>query len=269
MSATDAGGHGGLVERTAIRLLGGFAVRHRGQDLALSGDGRRLVAFLALRTGRVPRAFVAGNLWLEGSQERAFANLRSTLWRVRSHAADLISADSEAVSLSDDVDIDVRIACGVASQLFSDSCTPTCDPSVIDLFTEELLPGWYDDFVLLERESLRQQALHALETMADRLCDAESHGAAMHAAMASVRLDRLRESAHRIVIRIHVAEGNYSEARRHHEEYADLLQDELGLAPSPSFARLLEQLPAVSSDDHPLRFSRARRSRILVASRPS
>ena len=49
-----------------------------------------------------------------------------------------------------------------------------------------------------------------------------------------------RESAHRTVVRVHLAEGNVVEALRAYEQFRDMLADELGVQPSSQFARLVE-----------------------------
>jgi DNA-binding SARP family transcriptional activator len=54
----------------------------------------------------------------------------------------------------------------------------------------------------------------------------------MEVALASIRSEPLRESAHRAVISVHLAEGNPSEALRQFRRYCDLIRAQLGLAPS-------------------------------------
>jgi DNA-binding SARP family transcriptional activator len=48
-----------------------------------------------------------------------------------------------------------------------------------------------------------------------------------------VQAEPLRESAHRSVIAVHLAEGNHAEALRQYDGYRRLLASELGLRPSP------------------------------------
>ena len=45
----------------------------------------------------------------------------------------------------------------------------------------ELLPGWYDDWVIAAREAFRQLRLHALETLCLWLIDGGSHALAVQA----------------------------------------------------------------------------------------
>ena len=61
----------------------------------------------------------------------------------------------------------------------------------------ELLPGWYEDWVLLERERLRQLRLHTLEAMADRLARAGRYGEAVQAAYVAVGMAAAGERAPR------------------------------------------------------------------------
>jgi DNA-binding SARP family transcriptional activator len=103
----------------------------------------------------------------------------------------------------------------------------------------ELLPGWYDDWVLIARERLRQLRLHALEVLADKLAHVGRYGEALQAAYAAVDTEPLRESAHRAVVRVHLAEGNTAEAVRAYQAFRDMLTDELGVAPSNQMDELL------------------------------
>ena len=109
----------------------------------------------------------------------------------------------------------------------------------------DLLPDWSDEWLTAERERLRQLRLHVLETVAARLAAEGLFGMAMEAALAALRSDPLRESAHRAVIRIHLAEGNLAEAVHAYRQCQSLLARELGVAPSEEAARLVAALPAL------------------------
>ncbi|GAA2015096.1 hypothetical protein GCM10009839_07800 [Catenulispora yoronensis] len=104
----------------------------------------------------------------------------------------------------------------------------------------ELLPGWYEDWVLLERERLRQRFLHSIEDVARRELRAGNFATALEAVLLALRSEPLRESPHRLMLEIHLAEGNYSEAVHTYHAYRILLCRELGVSPSPGMRRLLE-----------------------------
>jgi DNA-binding SARP family transcriptional activator len=105
-------------------------------------------------------------------------------------------------------------------------------------FGSEFLPGWYEEWVLVERERMRQLCLHALESIAARRAEHHMYGAAIQALLASIALDELRESPRRMMMAIHIAEGNPTEAIRHFDDYVLLLDRAMGLAPSAEMQQL-------------------------------
>lgn len=109
----------------------------------------------------------------------------------------------------------------------------------IELLSLDCLPDWYEDWVLSEAEEWRQLRLHALDALASGLADASRFGEALAAALAAVRADPLRESAWATLIRVHLAEGNQSEALRMFEQYRELITRELGIEPTPALRALL------------------------------
>ncbi len=98
----------------------------------------------------------------------------------------------------------------------------------IAALSSDLLPDWYDDWVIFEAEEWRQLRLHALEALATSLAEAHRYGDAAEAALAAIHADSLRESVRAVLIRIHLAEGNQSEALREFERYRGELLTELG-----------------------------------------
>lgn len=225
--------------RAVVRLLGGFGVSQGDHEVVLPSDAQRLLAFLALRKGRQSRSSVAGNLWSECSQDRAFCSLRSALWRLNRTTSELVRVDAYWVALADQVEVDVDALDAVADRACSAANAVPIRGWDRRPFTKELLPGWHDEWATVERERVRQVSLHTLEAMSDRLRNEGLFASAIQAALAAIDLDPLRESSHRCLIRIHFAEGNRSEAIRAYGEYSDLLRSELDIEPSPKIRELM------------------------------
>ncbi|MCW2715095.1 MAG: putative DNA-binding transcriptional activator of the family [Frankiales bacterium] len=225
-----------------LRLLGAFALSSDGQLHALPRGGQRLLAYLALQPGR-ERELVAGTLWPDVVATRALGNLRSTLWRL-SRAGLRLSACGPSLSLPPDVDVDVHRLFRAAVERRQSEVDAETHAWFWSAGADELLPGWYDDWVLVERERLRQLRLHVGEAMAERLCRSGQHAAALQVALQVVAFEPLRESAHRLVISVHLAEGNISEAVRQYRTCCALLSAELGVGPSPLLQRLVQGAPA-------------------------
>jgi DNA-binding SARP family transcriptional activator len=227
-----------------LSLLRGFELSCDGAVIPMVMSAQRLLAFLALQDRALPRAYIAGLLWGDVPENRAFGNLRSALWRLRLPALSAVEGVNDHLRLSSAVSVDVRDAHGVARRLLAGSCP--CPGESVDqrAFEGELLPGWYEDWILIERERHRQLSLHALETLCERLSAAGRFGEAVLAGMAAVAAEPLRESAQRVLIRTHLREGNPGEAIRQYRLYGELLHEELGLRPSQAITELVREIEA-------------------------
>ena len=200
---------------------------------------RRLVTYLSLR-GPTPREEVAAVLWPEAASDRASGSLRTALWRLRSVHPHLVLCDGDSARLHPDVQVDVDELVEDVRRLDAGELPPRLRAVPRYVLDGDLAVGWYDDWVLLERERVRQLRLHALEALALALADEGRFCLALEAALAAVRCEPLRESAHRVVVAVHLREGNRSEALRHMQAYRVLLDRELGVLPSPALLSLLD-----------------------------
>jgi SARP family transcriptional regulator, regulator of embCAB operon len=228
-----------------VAMLGGFALFWGARLLALPRASQRLLAFLALHGGAVERSAVAGTLWPDASERQAYSNLRAALWRLGSTAREALATTKLELGLAEGVAVDIRHSRALARRLLEPAVAP--DPSDLSMaaaaaLSADLLPDWYDDWVLIQAEEWRQLRLHALEALASRLTATGRWGEAAVAAGAAVRAEPLRESAHAVLIQVHLAEGNQSEAVREFERYRALLQAELGLEPTPRLRQLVQGL---------------------------
>ena len=231
-----------MVIAPELGLLHGFEVRVGGRPLELPISVQRLVAFLALHERPLQRLYVAGNLWLDSSEERANASLRTALWRLGRQGGPLVLVNGNQVALAPDVTVDLLEVRRQAQRVLRRE-TPLLQDFDDLCVAGELLPDWYDDWVLIERERFRQLRLHALDTLCEELTAAGRYAAAIEAGHASVAAEPLRESAHRLLVAAYLAEGNPGEAIRQYRFFRDLLRTELGLEPSQQMERLVTRLP--------------------------
>lgn len=228
----------------ALHLFGGPFVSIDGRRREIPEGSKRLLVFVALRRRRVERRYAAGVLWPVGSDDRAAGNLRSALWRLRGAGIDLLMVDKCSLRLCDDVEVDLETVSDWALRLIADNARPEelgLLPSWSDAL--DLLPGWYDDWALVERERLRQRMLHGLEALSHQLVGSGRFGEAVEAAMEAVAVEPLRESAQRALLVAHLAEGNRVEGRRCLQSYRELLWRELGVEPAAELTALLQAFP--------------------------
>jgi DNA-binding SARP family transcriptional activator len=235
----------GLGSDLDLALMRAFELRKGGRRVQLPLNTQRLVALLALRDRPLHRVHVAGTLWLEGSDERARANLRTAVWRLRSLDPHLIETTATHIGLGSCVTVDVHETMRQAQRLLDPASECDGDDLVARL-SADLLPDWYDDWVLLEQERIRQVRLHALEALCERFTAAGRFAGAVEAGVAAVAGEPLRESAQCVLIRAYIAEGNTCEAVRQFESYRRRLRADLGLEPSVKILELLRGIPKVA-----------------------
>jgi DNA-binding SARP family transcriptional activator len=210
--------------RTVLHLLNTFELLRDEDPVHVPVPAQRLLAYLALQVRPAQRRTVARTLWADCDAQQAAGRLRSTLWRLPVLDGErLVRVDNGRLTLSTNVEVDIHVA-------QDDSRTAQLD---VHTLCAEVLSDWSDDWVVIERESLRQVRLHRLEQLSEHARHDGLYAVALQAALAAVSVEPLRESAHRQVMLVHLAEHNPSEALRQFELVRRLLRDELGLAPSP------------------------------------
>lgn len=223
-------------------MLNGFELSVDDKPVGLPISSQRLVAFLALQQHAVRRMFVAGTLWTDSSEQRSLANLRSCLWRTGASCLDVVDGSGACLRLSAGVAIDLVAGTRLAREALACPAQVSAEAIATRVLWDDVLPDWYDDWVVLERERFRQLRMHALETIALSLMAQKRFAEAVDAAHAAVAAEPLRESSHRVLIKVHLAEGNPVEALRDYQVFRRLLADELDLEPSPQIRELLEGL---------------------------
>ncbi|WP_051853394.1 AfsR/SARP family transcriptional regulator [Streptomyces aureocirculatus] len=213
------------------------------EQLEVPASGQQVLARLAL-CGAATRSELAGTLWPDVTETRARASLRTAMWRLNGAGSAISDDRAGTLSLSDRVRVDTQDLISAAHQALSAESPPTTRARVLAIYqtllcARELLPDWQQDWVSFERERLHQLRLHALEALSARLVARGQYAPALEAALESTRVDPLRESAHRAVVSVHLAEHNLTEAVRQYETFRELLLRELGVEPSGQFSTML------------------------------
>ena len=224
-----------------LTLLGGFAMTVDDREVSFSRAVQRLLAFLALHRRSLDRVYVAGSLWGDICENRAHANLRATIWRARIPGAELVRGSATHIAIGSGVDIDYHAAIGRARALLEgrDQVGASQETNQLAL---DLLPGWNEEWVQLERERLRQLRLHALEACCYRCVAAGDTARAIDFGLAAVSSAPLRESAQRSLMSAHIAEGNHAEALSVFDAFRRQLWASCGLHPSTLMDELVAPL---------------------------
>lgn len=223
-----------------VGLIDGFSCAADLQPIALPHGAQRLVALLALSEGPQSRQDLGRMLWPDVPAEHALAALRTTLWRLRRLCPGMI-VGGEPDGLRLIADVDVRDLMSEATIMLDRSvgCLPGSELLGVFRSCLDLLPGWYDDWVLVHRERLLAVRVQVLRVTAARLSAEGRFTEAVDLGLAALRIEPLDEPTHMLVASIHLRQGNASEALRQYRLCARLFADELGVAPSAAFRALL------------------------------
>ena len=208
----------------------------------LPSGPQHLIAYLALH-GRSARTLAAATLWPDHTDQVAAGRLRAVLWRLRHRHTDLpplLEISDTSLSLASDVVVDVDGFVTAAGRLIRCTGEPDEDTAATVLGSAELLPGWYDDWVLAARERLQQLRLGALDALADIRRSQQRRHEALQAAFAATGIEPLHESAHRTIALTHLDNGDIVEAVEHYKQFRAMLDSELGLPPSEQFTNLIQ-----------------------------
>ncbi|MEU4736936.1 AfsR/SARP family transcriptional regulator [Streptomyces fradiae] len=232
----------GKSDPITLRLLKGFALAVGHTSVPVCSSIQRLLAFLALQDMPRSRTYVAGSLWPDVTAARANANLRSSLWRAARMGHPVIDVTARELALSRHIAVDLHEAVALARRLLDGSrpCDDILGMRTLEILSADLLPEWPEnDWMRIEQEQYHQLRLYALEAMTERLTSAKRFGEAVAAGLSAVCTEPLRESAHRVLVKAHLAAGNRAAALRQYEQCRRVLREELGLEPSPSLRALV------------------------------
>ncbi len=230
-----------------IRLLGTFDLRQAGKPIALSSrPAQSLFAYLSLNAGTANRREkLAGMIWPDSSEETARNNLRHALWRVRTA---LKTASAVRFLLTNDL----TISFAKSSEYWLDTNEVeeiSENANVQELTTAlasyqgELLPGFYDEWVFLEREHLsalyehHMARLMALLQVESRWLDILEWGERW------IKIGRTPEPAYRALMLAHAAKGEMPKVATTYERCRKSL-GEYGIEPSEQTRVLYENLKA-------------------------
>jgi DNA-binding SARP family transcriptional activator len=238
-------------EGPTISVLGTFAFRSGDRALALTGGTRKLLALLALRRQPMTRALVAYTLWPDAPEVDASSRLRSALCRLRNSVGDIVDVANLDLQLRPEVGVDLRDSRALVNGLFERpgaALSGRTSSAAVRMLSGDLLPGWDDEWVVADGSEWHQLRLHALEAMAAHLVTEGRCADASLAALAAVRAEPLRESAHGALIKTFLAEGNQTEALDEFNRFRARLGVELGVEPSPRLSGLVVDLRRRSTD---------------------
>jgi DNA-binding SARP family transcriptional activator len=236
-----------------LYLFGPLAISQGEAALPLPGStaARALLAYLCLHRQRPqPRAVLAGLFWPDSPEDRARRSLTQALWQIRHNLPEIILTDAECVHVPGAnqlwIDVEAFRSLLVAGSDITQPSNTQAETlhQAVQLYRGDLLEGFYDDWLLLERERLRETYLGALERLIGLQKAAGRYRLALDLALTLAGADPLREATHREIMRLHTALDRPQAALKQFEACCQILDDELGLGPEPQTVALARQIAA-------------------------
>jgi DNA-binding SARP family transcriptional activator len=224
-----------------LHVLGCFEIVRGEASPAVPLPAQRLIALLALR-GEIGRTHAAGILWPEIEHAHALANLRTALWRLRTLFPGIVRSSGPGLRSDPEATIDLRESEALAHRILREQLPLQQARVASARLCHDLLPGWDDEWLVFDRERFRDLRVHALERLCDRLSALGDHAEAVQCGLLAVQGEPLRESAHRALMRAHVAEGNRARGLQLFRRLERQLDLELQVPPSPATIDLAREL---------------------------
>jgi DNA-binding SARP family transcriptional activator len=246
-----------------IDLLGTFRL-HLGNQLEAGFEYARLqhlLAYFALhRTAPISRQQLAFLFWPDSTDQQALKNLRTLLTRLRrafpevdqfiSVTAQTIQWRLDAPFTLDVAELETAVAQVATAQEANDyTGAAKALATVVAVYTGDLLPGCYDDWILPLRERLQQAYGDALERLVLLLEEHREYSSALPYARRLLSHDPLREAAYHHLIRLHLALGDRTEVLRVCRACETMLEREFGTAMTRATRDLYERL--LKAEDQP------------------
>ncbi|MEJ2303396.1 MAG: AAA family ATPase, partial [Anaerolineales bacterium] len=231
-----------------IYLLGQFKLQADDLPVELpSRPAQSLLAYLVLNAGVTHRREkLAGLLWPEATERNARSYLRQALWRIRK------SLESASLSWEDYLHIsDISVTFDDRSDYWLDADllleTAQAQPvegliQILGLYRGELLPGFYEDWIGVERDRLQAAYHQKMDLLLDCLIQAGAWEEALKWGEQWIRLGYSPEPAYRALMLAHAGLGDQGMVTATYQRCVESLERELGLEPSPETQQLYEQI---------------------------
>lgn len=239
-----------------IRLLGDFSLLYAGRLVASLSATRlqSLLAYLVLHRD-VPqqRQHLAFLFWPDTTEAQARNNLRQLLHQLRQAfpaVERFLSADVHMLYWHTDTPFSLDVAEFEQALALADAATRNNDQHALQaalaqadsLYRGELLLGCYDEWILSERERLRQRHRSALEQLL-RLFETRGDTlTAISYARRLLALDPLSEDLYRRLMRLFALNNDRASALHVYHTCVSTLQREMGVDPDRATREVYEQL---------------------------
>ena len=243
-----------------IFLFGGVRINHSNlpEGTRMTRSVQRLLAYLLLYRDRPhPRSVLSGIFWGDQSEKSARGSLKTALWRLNEalYHSGVPKKSYLVMTRAGEVGFNTRSKHWLDAAVFEERVrritakkveAMEADDAVelenaLNLRSGELLEGFYDDWVLPERERLSALHFRGMERMMRYKWHLRAFDEAAAWGRQILSHNPLREDIHRDLMRLYAESGQRGLAVKQYGACCRMMEQELGIAPSEETQRLYSE----------------------------
>lgn len=234
-------------------FLGRFRVESGNEPIQLSTrKTESLLAYLVLNPESHAREKLAALFWGDSSDTDARNSLRNALAKLNKKLGhELLITDRQSIQVNpeyplwvDAVELESQVSSLVAGSASTNEVN-------IELYQNDLLIDFYDDWIFLQREHFRSLFLDTLLELAQQMRSQSEYEKAIEYATKALAFDHTNERAHQHLMFCQMALGDRNAALKQYEECARILDEEFSVEPSTATIALYEWIKQTPSEAHP------------------
>ncbi len=227
-----------------VRLLGKFEVCMDGRPVEMPlRAAQALLAYLVLNAGREQRREqVAGLIWPDMTDAKAQDNLRHTLWVIRKALGNRDYVLTDDFSVSFNTALDYWLDTTVLERKITGAESADDLIAIVSAYGAGLLPGFYDDWIMLERERLQAIFERKMALLLDKLVEAQRWPEVLDWGERWIALGQVPEPAYRALMSAHAGLGDMASIATIYQRCVEVLKTELGVEPAAQTRTLYERL---------------------------
>lgn len=258
-----------------VHLLGSLQLAWGGSPLKLLHPPRLryLLAYLILhRTAPQPRQSLAFLLFPDSSEAQARTNLRNLLHLLHEalpEAEQFLASDTQSLQWRPEARFTLDVE--DFERAYHSATTIAEWQQAVGLYSGDLLAGCYDDWILPERERLRQEFVDALEQLVACHERTQNFPAARQVAQRLLSCDPLREETYRRLMRLAALSGDRAGVVSFYNQCVQVLERELAVEPGPetqsAYREFLQLLAAPQIENRELAGAKAKHNLPLQLTR--
>lgn len=226
-----------------LQVLGSPGLEQGGQVVSFkTRKSLALLAYLAIRRDSVSRAELDTLLWPEQDDEGARRSLRGELFRLAQVVGkEAVLEDSRGLRINAEV---------LEADLWGfEEGAERGDPAALERYRGRLLEGFhirdaepFESWLQAERERVQERYLGLLKHLAQQAEAGQDFARGLQYLQQAIAVNPLDETLYHRVIRLHGLKGDRVGALKWFERLERVLEEELGVEPSPEVQALLQTI---------------------------